>query len=82
MKKPLFLAIAALGLLLVSHTASAQATPVSNTRQRTEQRRIRQGMRSGELTRPEAARRLQGRAAEVHQDKRQKPCQAMHQAPS
>ena len=70
MKKTLLSAIAAGALLLVSHTASAQtATPGINARQRNEQTRIRQGVRSGELTRPEAAR-LRAREADIRQDKR------------
>ena len=70
MKKTLFSALAALCLLGVSYSASAQtATPGITARQRNEQSRIRQGVRSGELTRAEAAR-LKGREAEIRQDKR------------
>ncbi|WP_210520475.1 hypothetical protein [Hymenobacter terricola] len=70
MKKSLFSLIAALALLTVSHTASAQtATPGINARERNERARIHQGVASGELTRPEAAR-LKGREAEIRQDKR------------
>jgi len=70
MKKSLFSALAAFALLTAAYSASAQtATPGITARQRNEQARIRQGVRSGELTRPEAAR-LKGREAEIRQDKR------------
>jgi hypothetical protein len=48
--------------------ASAQ-TPALNATQRTERARIRQGVRSGELTRTEAAR-LKGREAGITAEKR------------
>ena len=71
MKKPLFSALAALAIFSVSYSAAAQtATPGITARQRNEQARIRQGVRSGELTRVEAAR-LKGREAEIRQDKRE-----------
>ena len=71
MKKASFSALAALALLSVSYSASAQtATPGITARQHNEQARIRQGVRSGELTRTEAAR-LKGREAEISQDKRE-----------
>jgi len=71
MKKTLFSAFAALSLLSVTYSASAQtATPDITARQHNEQARIRQGVRSGELTRAEAAR-LKGREAEIRQDKRE-----------
>ena len=70
MKKTLFSAFAALALLTINFAASAQtATPGITARQRNEQARIRQGVRSGELTRAEAAR-LKGREADIRQDKR------------
>ena len=70
MKKTLFSLLAACGLLAVSTAAMAQtATPVINARQHNERARIRQGVASGELTRPEAAR-LRGREADIRQDKR------------
>jgi len=69
MKKTLFSLIAALGLLAVSAPASAQtATPGVNARQAHERARIHQGVASGELTRPEAAR-LRAREADIRQDK-------------
>jgi hypothetical protein len=71
MKKSLFSAITALSLLAISYTASAQtATPGITARQRNEQARIRQGVRSGELNRAEAAR-LKAREADIRQDKRE-----------
>ena len=61
---------AAVGLLVVSHTVSAQAaTPGLNARQRNERARIQQGKASGELTRAEAAR-MHARQADIRQDKR------------
>ena len=57
-------------LALASATASAQtATPGLNARQRNEQARIRRGVRSGELTRAEAAC-LNAREADIRADKR------------
>jgi hypothetical protein len=62
-----------LALLLLTFavgTASAQtATPRVKERQVNQQRRIRQGVRSGELTKPEA-RRLELREAKIAKDKR------------
>ncbi|MCI1186596.1 hypothetical protein MON38_04140 [Hymenobacter sp. DH14] len=70
MKKSLFSSLAAFALLVAASSASAQtATPGVTVRQRHEQARIRQGVRSGELTRTEAAR-LKGREIEIRQDKR------------
>ncbi|MBH8558187.1 hypothetical protein [Hymenobacter negativus] len=70
MKKSLFSLLAATSLLAVSYTSVAQVvTPGINARQRNERARIRQGVATGELTRPEAAR-LKGREAEIRQDKR------------
>ena len=70
MQKNLFSALAAFALLSLSYSASAQtATPGITARQRSEQARIRQGVRSGELTPAEAAR-LHAREADIRQDKR------------
>lgn len=70
MKKSLFSFAAAFGLFAISHTAAAQtATPGIGARQRNERARIQQGVASGELTRPEAAR-LKAREADIRQDKR------------
>jgi hypothetical protein len=70
MHKNLLSLVAAFGLLLVAQAASAQtATPGINATQRNERARIRQGVASGELTRPEAAR-LKAREADIRQDKR------------
>ncbi len=70
MKKNAFSALAALALLAISYSAPAQtATPGINAAQRNEQARIRQGVRSGELTRTEAAR-LKAREADIRADKR------------
>ncbi len=69
MKKSLFSLLAAFGLFVISHAASAQtATPGINARQANERARIRQGVASGELTRTEAAR-LRNREADIRQDK-------------
>lgn len=66
MNKPLFPLLAALLLFATSHSASAQtATPNINARQANERARIRQGVASGELTRPEAAR-LRARKADIY----------------
>ena len=71
MKKASFSALATLALLSISYSASAQtATPGITARQHHEQARIRQGVRSGELTRIEAAH-LEGRETEIRQDKRE-----------
>ena len=71
MKKASFFALATLALLSISYSASAQtATPGITARQHHEQARIRHGVRSGELTRTEAAH-LEGREAEIRQDKRE-----------
>ena len=63
-----------ISLLLVASIVSisqlvAQATPVVHARQVHEQQRIRQGERSGELTRGEAAR-LEAQQAKIQRDKR------------
>ena len=59
-----------MGALLACHTLAASAqTPVINARQRNERARIRQGVRSGELTRTEAAR-MRGREAGITAEKR------------
>lgn len=69
MKSLLLSALAA--VLLGAAPAHAQtATPGINGRQRHERTRIRQGVRSGELTRPEAAR-LRAREADVSADRRE-----------
>lgn len=71
MKKSLFSALAALALLTVTTSASAQtATPGITARQHSEQARIRQGVRSGQLTPVEAAR-LRTREADIREDKRE-----------
>ena len=71
MKKNLFSALAALALFTTHFAASAQtATPGITARQHSERARIRQGVRSGELTRAEAAH-LNGREADIRQDKRE-----------
>jgi hypothetical protein len=56
-------------LLACQALATFAQTPVINARQRDERARIRQGMRSGELTRTEAAR-LRGREASISAEKR------------
>ena len=57
-------------LASVAASASAQtATPGLDARQRNEQARIRQGVRSGELTRPEAAH-LKARETDIRADNR------------
>ena len=70
MQKSLFSLLAAVGLLAVSYTCAAQVvTPGIKARQRNERARIHQGVATGELTRPEAAR-LKSREANIRQDKR------------
>ena len=70
MKNSLFSLAAAVALLATTHAASAQtATPSLNARQVNERARTRQGVASGELTRPEAAL-LRAREADIRQDKR------------
>ncbi|MBS1688961.1 MAG: hypothetical protein JSS96_09570 [Bacteroidetes bacterium] len=59
-----------LGTLFTAQIASAQThTPVINERQAHQQHRIRQGVRSGELTRHET-RNLERREAHIQRDKR------------
>ena len=58
-------------LCLVAGTALA-GTPGLNARQHNERARIAQGVRSGELTRPETARLLRGQAHLRHMEKRAK----------
>ena len=70
MKNSLFSLAVAVALLATTHAASAQtATPGLNARQANERARIHQGVASGELTRPEAAR-LRARETDIRQDKR------------
>ena len=75
MKSSQFSFIAAFGLLTVVQSASAQvatpvqvAQPTAATRAASQRARIRQGVASGELTRPEAAR-LREHQADIRQDK-------------
>ncbi|MBF9219875.1 hypothetical protein [Hymenobacter ruricola] len=69
MKKALFSLATALGLLAVSHTASAQtATPNLNERQRNQRARIHNGVANGDLTRAEADR-LKAREAAIKEQK-------------
>lgn len=70
MKKSLFSLLAAWGTLAFSQAAMAQApTPGLNARQANERARIRQGVASGQLNRPEAAR-MRARQANIHQEKK------------
>ncbi|HLI33526.1 MAG TPA: hypothetical protein VKW70_00660 [Terriglobia bacterium] len=63
------IAAALLVPLVGPRTAQAQdRTPVLNQRQRNQQRRIRQGIKSGELTRGEA-RRLEAREGRLEANK-------------
>lgn len=65
-----FLFCAAASTLLACHALAATAqTPVINARQHNERARIRQGVRSGELTHREAAR-MRGREAGITAEKR------------
>jgi hypothetical protein len=64
-----FLLCAATALLACQVLTASAQTPVINARQRNERARIRQGVRSGELTRTEAAR-MQGREAGITAEKR------------
>ena len=70
MKKTLFSFAAAFGLFVAAHSASAQAMPGVRVRQANQHGRIRQGVATGQLTRPEAAR-LKAREADIRQDKRE-----------
>lgn len=70
MQKSLFSIIAACGLLTATFATSAQTvTPGIAARQANERARIRQGVKSGQLTRTEAAR-LRAREADIHQDRK------------
>lgn len=64
-----FLFCAAAALLACQTLAASAQTPALNATQRNERARIRQGVRSGELTRPEAAR-MRGREAGITAEKR------------
>ncbi len=48
--------LAFLLVLIMTGMASAQSTPVADERQKAQRARVRQGVASGEVTRPEAAR--------------------------
>ena len=77
MKRPLLISIlaalfAVTGACTVqaqTQSGSAKRTPVVNHRQKTQQRRIVRGVRSGQLTRPEA-RRLERQQARIQRTKR------------
>lgn len=69
MNNSLFSLLTAAGLLAAVTAASAQAAAPGIARPAHERARIRQGVASGELTRPEAAR-LKARQATIQQDKR------------
>lgn len=75
MKRAFSLLIATSFLFVLSAATLAQTidgptrTPRINQRQRNQQQRIRQGVRSGELTRNEA-RRLERQEREIRQDER------------
>lgn len=58
------------GLTMTSFAACPPNKPVARTRQQEQQQRIRQGVRSGELTRGEV-RSLEREQREIHQDIRQ-----------
>ncbi|MDO7885403.1 hypothetical protein [Hymenobacter cheonanensis] len=68
MKNFLF-CVAVTALLAGNLLAAAAQMPGINARQRNERARIRQGVRSGELTRSEAAR-MRGREAGITAEKR------------
>jgi Ni/Co efflux regulator RcnB len=69
MKRIIF-GVLILGSLFTAQIASAQTrTPVINERQEHQQHRIKQGVRSGELTRHET-RNLERREAKIQRDKR------------
>ena len=71
MNSMLLAATLSLGLLTVASAQTATTTnpPVITKRQHEQQQRIRQGVRSGSLTRREAAR-LEREQRDVRQDKR------------
>ena len=66
MNKSLFFLLAVGCSLAAARPATAQTTaPGTNARQAHERGHIRQGVASGQLTRPEAAR-LRAREADIH----------------
>ena len=71
MKRNLIFAGLLVATIGISTAASAQThTPVIRKRQVHQQERIGQGVKSGELTRPEA-RHLEAREAKIQHDKRE-----------
>ena len=69
MHKSLFFLFSTCCSLAAARPATAQtAAPGTTARQTHERGRTRQGVASGQLTRPEAAR-LRAREADIHQDK-------------
>ena len=60
--------LAVLALLFVGSTLAGDRTPVVTKRQHNQQARIRQGVKSGELTRAET-RRLERGEAKIQRDK-------------
>ena len=61
--------VAAFMLVAINLQAPAQTTPKVTQRQKNQQARIKEGIKSGELTRPEAAK-LEGEQAKVQAEKR------------
>jgi len=71
MKKKLIMAGFVLAFVTVATTSFAQTkTPGVTERQKNQQERIEQGVKSGELTRPEAAK-LEAREAKIQHDKKE-----------
>jgi lipopolysaccharide export LptBFGC system permease protein LptF len=65
----IFASILAITMGFVSVTLAQTNTPVINKRERNQERRIRQGERSGELT-PKEANKLQTEQNQIRQQKR------------
>jgi hypothetical protein len=70
MKKSLIVGMIVLTGLLSVVSMAQEKTPVINQRQRNQQARIREGVKSGELTRGETAR-LEAREGKIQADKLQ-----------
>ncbi len=68
-RKPAITAAALIGLCSALATTASAGTPVLDQRQQNQAQRIQQGVRSGELTRPETRRLVRGQR-ELRRDER------------
>lgn len=68
MKRTTLLVIAVFAFLFSAQAVSQTQTPVINQRERNQQARIRQGVKSGQLT-PGEARRLEAQQGKIKADK-------------